>query len=59
MNRSGGALGVGHTLDTTGLYRAVACIEAIRRGESKTALAHGWRGVPTTSVACAILGGDA
>ncbi len=55
VNLSGGSIGMGHTLDAIGLYRAAMCIEAIRNGDAKTALAHSWRGVPTTSVALSIL----
>ncbi len=56
VNASGGALGTGHTLDAVGLYRAAACVASIRGGGAKVALAHSWRGVPTTSVAVAIFG---
>lgn len=58
VNASGGAIGMGHTLDAIGLYRGAMCIEAIRAGRAKTALAQSWRGVPTTSVALAIFGAD-
>ncbi len=54
VNASGGSLGMGHALDAVGLYRAAICVEAIRNGEVKTALAQSWRGVPTTSVAVGI-----
>jgi acetyl-CoA C-acetyltransferase len=55
INTSGGSIGMGHTLDTIGLYRVVMCAEALRNGGAGTALAHAWRGVPTTSAAVAIL----
>ncbi|MDY7107519.1 MAG: acetyl-CoA acetyltransferase [Planctomycetota bacterium] len=55
VNPSGGSLGMGHTLDAIGLYRAAMCVDAIRSGRSKVALAQSWRGVPTTSVAMSIL----
>ena len=63
VNVSGGALGIGHTLDASGLYR-LAEIVCQLRGETgarqlanvKTALAQSWRGVPTTSGAVVILG---
>lgn len=58
VNPSGGSIGMGHTLEAIGLYRAALCAEAIREGEATTALAHSWRGVPTTSAAVAILGAD-
>jgi acetyl-CoA C-acetyltransferase len=55
VNLSGGSLGMGHTLECTGLYRAAMCVNAIRSGNAKVALAQSWRGVPTTSVAMSIL----
>ncbi|MBI3099448.1 MAG: acetyl-CoA acetyltransferase [Planctomycetes bacterium] len=63
VNASGGSLGCGHMLDATGLFRTVECVRQLR-GEAgqvqvkdaKTALAFGWRGVPTTSGACVVLG---
>ncbi len=58
VNPSGGSLGMGHTLDAVGLYRAAMCVDAIRAGRGVTALAHSWRGVPTTSVAVAVFGGE-
>ena len=54
VNASGGSLGMGHTLDAVGLYRSAMCVQAIRTGGARTALAHAWRGVPTTSVALAL-----
>lgn len=58
VNDSGGSLGVGHLLDCTGLYRLAACVDAVRSGRAKKALAQSWRGVPTTSVAVTLLGGE-
>ena len=58
VNQSGGSLGMGHTLDAVGLFRAAMCVDAIRAGRAATALAHSWRGVPTTSVAVAVFGGE-
>ena len=55
VNTSGGSIGMGHTLDTIGLYRVAMCAGALRNGGAGTALAHSWRGVPTTSAAVAIL----
>jgi acetyl-CoA C-acetyltransferase len=63
VNVSGGALGIGYTLDASGLYR-LAEIVCQLRGEAgvrqlanvRTGLAQSWRGVPTTSGAVVILG---
>jgi acetyl-CoA C-acetyltransferase len=63
VNVSGGSLGIGHTLETSGLYR-LAEIVCQLRGEAgprqlpraKVGLAQSWRGVPTTSGAVVILG---
>ncbi len=64
VNISGGALGIGHTLEATGLYRLAEVVFQLR-GEAgarqvanaKTGLAQSWRGIPTTSGAVVILGG--
>lgn len=58
VNVSGGSIGMGHTLDAIGLYRTVMCVNSIRAGEARKALAQSWRGVPTTSSAVAIFGAD-
>jgi len=63
VNVSGGSLGIGHTLEASGLYR-LAEIVCQLRGEAgprqlpgaKVGLAQSWRGVPTTSGAVVILG---
>lgn len=62
VNPSGGSLGVGHLLDASGLARVLEVVLQLR-GEAgqrqlegvETGLAFGWRGVPTTSGAVAIL----
>lgn len=62
VNISGGALGLGHTLEATGLYRLAEIVFQLR-GEAgarqlanaRTGLAQSWRGVPTTSGAVIIL----
>ncbi|MDH7485967.1 MAG: acetyl-CoA acetyltransferase [Anaerolineae bacterium] len=62
VNVSGGSLGCGHLLDASGLARVVEVVLQLR-GEAgprqldgvETGLAFGWRGVPTTSGAVAIL----
>jgi acetyl-CoA C-acetyltransferase len=63
VNVSGGSLGLGHTLEASGLYRLAEIVYQLR-GEAgarqlkkaKTGLAQSWRGVPTTSGAVTILG---
>ena len=63
VNVSGGSLGMGHTLEASGLYRLAEIVYQLR-GEAgarqlknaKTGLAQSWRGVPTTSGAVTILG---
>ena len=65
MNPSGGSLGVGHLLDASGLARVLEVVLQLR-GEAgarqlpdvETGLAFGWRGVPTTSGAVVVLGGE-
>ena len=62
VNASGGSLGVGHLLEASGLYRVAELVIQLR-GEAgarqiknaRTGMAFGWRGVPTTSGAAAIL----
>jgi acetyl-CoA C-acetyltransferase len=65
VNVSGGALGMGHMVDANGLARVVEVGLQLRgqAGErqipgARTGLAMGWRGVPTTSGAVAILSAD-
>jgi acetyl-CoA C-acetyltransferase len=62
VNPSGGALGEGHLLDATGLARVLEVVLQLRgeAGErqiddAEVGLAFGWRGVPTTSGAAAVL----
>jgi acetyl-CoA C-acetyltransferase len=64
-NVSGGALGMGLTLEASGLYRVVELVLQLRGhagprqvGNVKVGLAQSWRGVPTTSGAVVILGAD-
>ena len=65
VNVSGGALGIGHTLEASGLYSLAEIIFQLR-GEAgprqlanaKVGLAQSWRGVPTTSGAVVILSRD-
>jgi acetyl-CoA C-acetyltransferase len=62
VNSSGGNLGCGHLLDASGLARALEVVLQLR-GEAgqrqlkdvETGLAFGWRSVPTTGGAAAIL----
>jgi acetyl-CoA C-acetyltransferase len=62
VNVSGGTLGEGHLLDASGLARVVEVVQQLR-GEAgtrqlpdaSTGLVVGWRGVPTTSGAVAVL----
>jgi acetyl-CoA C-acetyltransferase len=65
VNPSGGCLGCGHLLDASGLARALEVVLQLR-GEAgqrqledvETGLAFGWRSVPTTAGAAAILSID-
>lgn len=65
VNVSGGALGMGSTLEASGLYRLVELTLQLR-GEAgprqvpgaRTGLALSWRGVPTTSGAVVILSAE-
>ena len=65
VNVSGGVLGMGLTLEASGLYRIVEIVLQLR-GQSgmrqlpnaRIGLAQSWRGVPTTSGAVVILGSD-
>jgi acetyl-CoA C-acetyltransferase len=62
VNVSGGTLGEGHLLDASGLARVSEVVQQLR-GEAgprqlpdvSTGLVIGWRGVPTTSGAVAVL----
>jgi acetyl-CoA C-acetyltransferase len=63
VNVSGGSLGIGHTLEASGLYRLSELVLQLR-GEAgprqldraRIGLAQSWRGIPTTSGAVVILG---
>lgn len=65
VNVSGGALGMGYSLEAIGLYCMVELVLQLRgqagprqvRG-AKIGLAQSWRGVPTTSGAVVIVGAD-
>lgn len=65
VNVSGGALGMGYTLEATGLYRVAELVTQLR-GEAgsrqvpkaRLGVAHAWRGVPTTSAAVVVLSAD-
>jgi acetyl-CoA C-acetyltransferase len=62
VNVSGGDLGVGHLFEASGLQKVMEIVLQLR-GEAgsrqvanaRTGLAQGWRGVPTTSAAVAVL----
>ena len=63
VNVSGGALGMGLSLEASGLYRVVELVLQLRGQASarqladvRLGLAQSWRGVPTTSGAVVILG---
>jgi acetyl-CoA C-acetyltransferase len=65
VNTSGGALGMGWTLEASGLYRIVELVLQLRRQagprqlpRATTGLAQSWRGVPTTSGAVVILSAE-
>lgn len=65
VNISGGALGMGLTLEATGLYQMVELVLQLRGQagprqltQAKTGLAQSWRGVPTTSGAVVILSNE-
>jgi acetyl-CoA C-acetyltransferase len=55
VNASGGALGEGYLHEANGLARALACVERLRAGGIRTAVAQGWRGVPSSSAAVAVM----
>jgi acetyl-CoA C-acetyltransferase len=65
VNVSGGSLGMGHTLEASGLYRLAEIVFQLR-GEAgprqlekaKVGLAQSWRGVPTASGAVVVLGSE-
>jgi acetyl-CoA C-acetyltransferase len=55
VNASGGALGEGDLHEANGLARVLACVERLRAGEARVALAQAWRGIPSSSGAVAVL----
>lgn len=55
VNPSGGALGEGHLHEANGLARALGCVERLRVGEGRAAVAQSWRGVPSSSAAVAVM----
>jgi acetyl-CoA C-acetyltransferase len=55
VNPSGGALGEGHLHEANGLARVLACVERLRAGDARRAVAQSWRGVPSSSAAVAVL----
>ncbi|MBU7043203.1 MAG: thiolase domain-containing protein [Theionarchaea archaeon] len=62
VNVSGGSLGCGNLIDASGLQRTMEIVLQLRGDagsrqlEGETGLAASWRGVPTASGACIILG---
>jgi acetyl-CoA C-acetyltransferase len=63
VNASGGLLGVGYTLENSGLHMAMEVVQQLRGEAGKrqvpdatTGLAQVWRGIPTASGAVAVLG---
>ena len=62
VNPSGGSIGMGHTLEMSGLVRVIELVKQLRgqAGEHQvhdvqTGLAQSWRGLPTTSGAVVVL----
>jgi acetyl-CoA C-acetyltransferase len=63
VNVSGGTLGVGHTVEATGLQRLQAAVlqlrgraGALQLSDVRRALVQSWRGLPTATGAVAVLG---
>ncbi len=62
VNPSGGSIGMGHTLEMSGLVRVIELVKQLRGDAGKhqvqgaqTGVALAWRGVPTTSGAAVVL----
>lgn len=62
VNPSGGSIGMGHTLEMSGLVRVVELVKQLRGEAGKhqvqgvqTGVALAWRGIPTTSGAAVVL----
>jgi acetyl-CoA C-acetyltransferase len=64
INPSGGSIGMGHTLEMSGLVRVIEVVQQLRgmagrhqvAGDVETGIAQAWRGVPTASGAVVVLG---
>ena len=62
VNPSGGSIGMGHTLEMSGLVRVIELVQQLR-GEAaghqiqgvQTGIAQAWRGIPTASGAAVVL----
>jgi len=63
INPSGGSIGMGHTLEMSGLVRVIEIVQQLRGfagrhqvlGDLETGVAQAWRGVPTASGAAIVL----
>jgi acetyl-CoA C-acetyltransferase len=55
VNTSGGALGEGYLHEGNGLARALTCVERVRAGDARVAVAQSWRGIPSTSAAVVVM----
>jgi acetyl-CoA C-acetyltransferase len=63
INPSGGSLGMGHTLEMSGLLRVIEVVQQLRGtagrhqivGDVETGIAQAWRGIPTASGAVVVL----
>ncbi len=62
VNPSGGSIGMGHTLEMSGLVRVIELVQQLRGQAGRhqvqgveTGVAQSWRGVPTTSGAMVVL----
>lgn len=63
INPSGGSIGMGHTLEMSGLVRVIEVVQQLRGtagkhqvlGDIETGIAQAWRGVPTASGAVIVL----
>jgi acetyl-CoA C-acetyltransferase len=65
INPSGGSIGMGHTLEMSGLVRVAEVVRQLR-GQAgmhqvngvQTGVAQAWRGIPTTSGAAVVLSNE-
>jgi acetyl-CoA C-acetyltransferase len=63
INPSGGSIGMGHTLEMSGLARVIEVVQQLRgtagkhqvAGDVETGIAQAWRGIPTASGAVVVL----